>query len=169
MKQLIFILLACVCLFSCKSPQKAVSSSKVNQETNISNDISSSDENRVQELTDQIIKRLISERLDVGVKNIKYDTEKPVDSITGKHPVSEETEINIRRETEVNETDSIHQETDSVSTTNTKGNSQIAVKTKTETKESKETGLSGLQKKLIAVGVFSIIGFIVFIIIKIKK
>ena len=169
MKQLIFILLACVCLFSCKSPQKAVSSSKVNQETNISNDISSSDENRVQELTDQIVKRLISERLDVGVKNIKYDTEKPVDSITGKHPVSEETEINIRRETDVNETDSIHQETDSISATKTKDNSQIAVKTKTETKESKETGLSGLQKKLIAVGVFSIIGFIIFIIIKIKK
>ena len=169
MKQLIFILLACVCLLSCKSTQKDVSSSKMNRETNISNDISSSDENRVQELTDQIIKRLISERLDVGVKNIKYDTEKPVDSITGKHPVSEETEINIRRKTEVNETDSIHQETDSVSTTKTNDNSQIAVKTKTETKESKETGLSGLQKKLIAIGIFSIIGFIVFIIIKIKK
>lgn len=165
----IFILLACVCLFSCKSSQKTVSSSKLNQETNISNDVSSSDENRVQELTDQIIKRIISERLDVGVKNIKYDTEKPVDSITGKHPVSEETEIKIRRETEVNETDSIHQETDSIRTVKKTDNSQVVVKTKTESKEEKETGLKGWQKALMAVGGTVIIGFVVFIIIKIKK
>ena len=165
MKQLIFILLACVCLFSCKSPQKAVSSSKLNQETNISNDVSSSDENRVQELTDQIIKRIISERLDVGVKSIKYDTEKPVDSITGKHPVSEETEIKIRRETEVNETDNIHQETDSIRTVKETDNSQV----KTESKEEKETGLKGWQKALMVIGGTVIIGFVVFIIIKIKK
>lgn len=169
MKQLIFILLACVCLFSCKSPQKAVSSSKLNQETKISNNISSSDENRVQELTDKIIKRLFNERLNIDIKNIKYDTEKLVDSITGEHPVSEETNINIHRETNVNETDSIHQETDSVSVTKIKDNSQITVKKKTETKEEIQTGLIGLQKKLIAVGVFSIIGLIIFITIKIRK
>lgn len=169
MKQLVFILLSCVCLFSCKSPQKAVSSSILNQETNISNDISSFDENRVQELTDQIVKRIINERLNVDIKNVKYDTEKPVDSITGKHPVSEETEINIHKETNTNETDSIHQERDSISVIETKDYSQITVKTKTEMKESKKVGLSSLQNKLIVVGVFSIIGFVVFIIIKIKK
>jgi hypothetical protein len=158
-----------VCLFSCKSPQKSVSSSKLNQETNISNNISSSDENRVQELTYQIIKRLISERLDVGIKNIKYDTEKPADSITGKHPVSEETEINIRRETDVNETDSIHQETDSFRAVSINDNSQVFVETKTESKESKETRLKSWQKVLMTVGGLVIIGFIVFIIIKIKK
>jgi hypothetical protein len=158
-----------MCLFSCGSPQKTVSSSKLNRETNISNNLSSSDENRVQELTDQIIKRIINERLDVGVKNVKYDTEKPVDSITGKHPVSEETEIKIRRETEVNETDSIHQETDSIRTVKETDNSQVVVKTKTESKEEKETGLKGWQKILMVIGGTVIIGFVVFIIIKIKK
>lgn len=146
-----------------------VSNSKQNQETQVNNDISLTDDKHLKELTDQIIKRLFNERLNIDIQNIKYDTEKPVDSITGKHPVSEETNININRETNVNETDSIHQETDSVSVTKTKDNSQIAVKTKTETKEEKQTGLSGLQKKLIAVGVFSIIGLIIFIIIKIRK
>ena len=168
MKHLIFIL-ACVCLFSCKSQQKTVSSSKLNQEAKINNDILLTDDTRLKELTDQIIKRLFNERLDIDIQKIKYDTEKPVDPITGKHPVSEVSNININRETNVNETDSIHQETDSVSTTKTKDNSQIAVKTKIDTKEEKEPGLNSLQKKLIAVGVFSIIGFIVFIIIKIKK
>lgn len=168
MKQLVFIILSLLVL-SCKSPQKMVSNSKQNQETQINNDISLTDDKHLKELTDQIIKRLFNERLNIDIQNIKYDTEKPVDSITGKHPVSEETNININRETNVNETDSIHQETDSVSVTKTKDNSQIAVKTKTETKEEKQTGLSGLQKKLIAVGVFSIIGLIIFIIIKIRK
>lgn len=168
MKQLVFIILSLLVL-SCKSPQKMVSNSKQNQETQINNDISLTDDKHLKELTDQIIKRLFNERLNIDIQNIKYDTEKPVDSITGKHPVSEETNININRETNVNETDSIHQETDSVSVTKTKDNSQIAVKTKTETKEEKQTGLSGLQKKLIAVGIFSIIGIIVFIIIKIRK
>lgn len=146
-----------------------VSNSKQNQETQINNDILLTDDKHLKELTDQIIKRLFNERLNIDIQNIKYDTEKPVDSITGKHPVSEETNININRETNVNETDSIHQETDSVSVTKTKDNSQIAVKTKTETKEEKQIGLSGLQKKLIAVGVFSIIGLIIFIIIKIRN
>lgn len=146
-----------------------VSNSRQNQETQVNNDISLTDDKHLKELTDQIIKKLFNERLNIDIQNIKYDTEKPVDSITGKHPVSEETNININRETNVNETDSIHQETDSVSVTKTKDNSQIAVKTKTETKEEKQTGLSGLQKKLIAVGIFSIIGLIIFIIIKIRK
>jgi hypothetical protein len=158
-----------MCLLSCKSPQKVVSGSKLNQETNISNDISSSDESRVKELIDQVIKRLINERLNVDVQNIKYDTEKPVDSITGKNPVSEETKINIRRETEANETNSIHQETDSVSAVKIKDNSQAVIKTKTETKEEKETGLKGWQKALMTVGGLVIIGFVVFIIIKIRK
>lgn len=168
MKQLVFIILSLLVL-SCKSPQKMVSNSKQNQETQINNDILLTDDKHLKELTDQIIKRLFNERLNIDIQNIKYDTEKPVDSITGKHPVSEETNININRETNVNETDSIHQETDSVSVTKTKDNSQIAVKTKTETKEEKQIGLSGLQKKLIAVGVFSIIGLIIFIIIKIRN
>lgn len=168
MKRLVFIILSLLVL-SCKSPQKVVSNSKQNQETQINSDVSLTDDKHLKELTDQIIKRLFNERLNIDIQNIKYDTEKPVDSITGKHPVSEETNININRETNVNATDSIHQETDSVSVTKTKDNSQIAVKTKTETKEEKRNGLSGLQKILIAVGVFSIIGFIVFIIIKIRK
>jgi len=169
MKNLIFILLACVCVISCKSPQKTVSDSKMNQEIKIDNDISSSNENRLKELTDQIVKRLINEQLNIDIKNVKYDTEKPADSLTGKHPVSEETNIKINRETTVNQTDSIHQEKDSVSVNKTEDNSNITVKTKSEIKEEKQTGLSDLQRKLMAVGVLSIIGIIVFIIIKIKK
>jgi len=169
MKHLVFILLIFSCLISCKSPQKVVSESKVNQETKLNNDMSSSEDKRVKDLTEQIITLIIHERLNVDFENIRYDTEKPVDSVTGKHPVVEETKINVQKDTSVNKTDSIRNETDSISTVITKDNSQTTVKTKVETKEEKQTGLNGLQKKLIAAGIFSIIGFIAFFLYKIKK
>jgi len=156
-------------LSSCKSPQKTVSASKLDQTTNISNDILSSDEKQSKELTDRMMKLLINEQLNVDIKNVKYDTEKPADSITGKHPVSEITDIKINRKTNVNKSDSTHNETDSVSAIKAKDNSKEIIKTKSETKETKQTGLSALQRNLIAAGIISIIGFIIFIIIKIKK
>jgi hypothetical protein len=168
MRHLIFILLTVPLLFSCRA-QKTVSNSKLNQETTIRNDISLTDDTRLKELTDQIFNRLISERLNIGIKYIKYDTEKPIDSITCKHPVSEETNININRETSVNETDSTHQETDSISAVKSKDNSQVDIKTKTELKEETKTGLNTIQKVLMSIGGFAIVGFIIFIIIKIKK
>jgi len=166
---LFFVLLFFMVFSSCKSPQKTVSGSKLNQTTNISNDVSSSDEKQFKERIDQIIKRLIIDELNIEVKNVKYDTEKPVDSTTGKHPVSEEMNVKVNRQTNVNETDSIRKSTDSISALKTNDNSNTTVKTKSETKETKQTGLSALQKNLIAAGIISIIGFIIFIIIKIKK
>jgi len=166
---LFFVLLICMVLSSCKSPQKTVSGTKMNQTQNISNDISSSDDRQSKELFDRIMKLLISEQLNIDVRNVKYDTGKPADSTGGKPPVSEETNIKINRETNVNKTDSTHNETDSVSAAKTNDNSNTTVKTKTEAKEEKQTGLSGLQKILITAGVISIVGFIIFIIIKIKK
>jgi hypothetical protein len=158
-----------MCPASCKSPQKTVTELRQAQETDIRNDISSTDEKQLKELADQVMKRLTDERLNIDVRQVKYDTGKPVDSVTGKHPVSEETGISIRKETKINETDAGRRETDAVSVTKIKDDSRTVVKAKTETKEEKQTGLSGLQRKLIAAGIFSITGFIVFIITKIKK
>ena len=166
---LFFVLLFCMDLSSCKSPQKTASGSKLDQATSISNDISSSDDKQLKERIDRIIKRLIIEELNIDIKSVKYDTGKPVDSITGKYPVSEETNVKVNRQKNVDETDSIHKSTDSVSAVKTNDNSNINVKTKSETKEEKQTGLSKLQKGLIRVGIFSIVGIIIFVIIKIKK
>jgi len=167
MKHLIFILIS-VLLFSCKTPQKAVSELKQKEDIAINNDITVSDDKHLAELTDRIMQRIIKDRMNIGIKNTKYDTDKPVDPSTGKHPVKEENEININKETDVQETENIHQEKDSVSSVQTQDNSQIKAKTEIKTKEEKETGLKWWQKMFIAIGASCLIGFSVWLFIKIK-
>jgi len=158
------------CMFSsCKSPQKITNNSKQKQEIKIENDISSFDEKRMKEQIDRLIKKMISEQLFVDIKNVKYDTSLPVDSATGKHPVAEETDVKIKRKTDISETDSTHQEKDSISATKIDDNSTSSVKTNSEIKEEKKTGLNDLQKKMIGAGVFSFLLLAFFIIIKLKK
>lgn len=167
MKHLIFILIS-VLLFSCKSPQKAVSELKQKEDIAINNDITVSDDKHLVELTDRIMQRIIKDRMNIGIKNTKYDTDKPVDPATGKHPVKEENEININKETDVQETENIHQEKDSVSSVQTQDNSQIKTKTEIKTKEEKQTGLKWWQKMFIAIGASCLIGFSIWLFIKIK-
>jgi len=167
--EFIAILLIFSMLTSCKSPQKVKSKIKQNQETKINNDISTIDEEKQTEFSDRLIQILSNELLNVYIEKIKYDTDKLVDSISGKHPVAEETKINVHKEKEVNKTDSTHQEINNTATVKTKDNSQTGVKIKTETKEERQTGLSGLQKVLIVVGIISIIGIVIFTIYKLKK
>ena len=167
--RLILAVFITVFVLGCKSPQKVVSDSKQKEETSINNDTSSDEEKRTMELTDRIVKQIVNEQLNIGIKSIKYDTEKPVDSVTGKHPVSEETLIKVRKKTETNETDSIRQEEYSVSSVQIRDNSQIKTKSETVKREEKETELERWKKALIAIGTFCLVGFIIFIIIKIRK
>ena len=167
--EIIAVVLIVAMLSSCRSPQKVVSASKQSVETSINNDVTASSESRLKELTDQVAQMFFNEYLNVHIENIKYDTTKPVDSISGKHPVAEETKINVQKETKAAETDSTHRETESVSAAETKDNSQAAVKVSVETKEEKQAGLKGWQKLLIDVGGLAIVGFIIFITYKIKK
>lgn len=162
MKHLIFIFIP-VLLFSCKSPQKVVSELKQKEDIAINNDITVSDDKRLAKLTDKIIERTIKDWMNIGIKNTKYDTDKPVDPATGKHPVKEENEININKETDVQETENIHQEKDSVSSVQTQDNSQKKAKT-----EINETGLKWWQKIFIAIGAPCLIGFFIWLFIKIK-
>jgi len=163
-----FIVLMFLMFASCKSPQKITNNSKQKQEIKIENDISSFDEKRMKEQIDRLIKKMFSEQLSVDIKNIKYDTTLPVDS-TGKHPVAEETDVKIKRKTDISETDSTHQEKDSISATKIDDNSTSSVKTNSEIKEEKKVGLNDLQKKMIGAGVFSFLLLAFFIIIKLKK
>ena len=161
-----FVLLAIFVSFC--TPQKKISESKLNQEIKVSKDITSTDEKQQKKVADILTKMLTHEQLNIHIKSVKYDTEKPLDSITGKHPVSEKTGIKISKNTNISRIDSTHKQMDSASATQTKDNSTIAVKTKSEAKEVKQTGLNSLQRKLIAFGVLAMIAVVAFIVVKIK-
>lgn len=166
MKYLIFILI--LVLFSCKSPQKAVSELKQKEDIAINNDITVADNKIMSEIADRIMQRITKDRMNIGIKNTKYDTDKAVDPATGKHPVTEENEININKETDVQETENIHQEKDSVSSIQSSDNSQIDKHLELEKEETKEIGLEWWQKLFIVIGASCLIGFSIWLFIKIK-
>jgi len=84
------------------------------------------------------------------------------------HPVKEKNEININNETDIKETENIHQEKDSTSSVKTKDNSLINAKTEIRSKDEKETGLEWWQKMFIVIGVSCLIGFVSWLIYKFK-
>ena len=126
-----------VFIISCKLTRTAVSCSESSRETNIANDISLTDDAHISELTDQIIKNLFNEHLNIDIRQTKYDTGKSIIGETGMFPVFEEIEININRETKTHKTDSIRRKTDSTLSIELKDNSGINEKIKIETKETR--------------------------------
>lgn len=163
----LFLILTCV-LFSCKTPQKTSSVIKQQEQTDISNRISLNTENSWYELTEQELRRLINERYRVKISQVIYDTEKPVDSLTQKHPVKEEIDIVIEMNTEMDETGQISLESIRGEKTELAENTEFKSEVQTEIKESKSVGLNDIQKGLIIIGVCSIVGVIVFVVIKLK-
>jgi hypothetical protein len=155
-------------LFSCKTPQKTSSVIKQQEQTDISNRISLNTENSWYELTEQELRRLINERYRVKISQVIYDTEKPVDSLTQKHPVKEEIDIVIEMNTEMDETGQISLESIRGEKTELAENTEFKSEVQTEIKESKSVGLNDIQKGLIIIGVCSIVGVIVFVVIKLK-
>ena len=162
----LMVLLIFLCFISCKSAQKTVTSSELSNTTNIANDISLMEGVHISELTDQIIKKLINEQLNIGFKQIKYDTDKPMVGETGKYPVVEEIEIAINRETGISQTDSIRRKTDGKSTVKLNDYSKIKSELKVETKEIKDTGLKKWKNTLIIIGLSIIIGFLFSLYLK---
>ena len=169
MRNIVYIIFAILLLSSCKVAQKAVTEFKLDEDIEVNNDISIRDDNWLSEITDQIISRIVSEQLNIQIKKVRYDTDKPVDEESGKHPVSEETDININKQTDINETENKRQENNSITSFELQDNSEKTISTKQEITEERRVGLTGLQKGLIFIGLLSVIAVILYIIIKAKR
>lgn len=167
MKNLLIILFFLM-LCSCRTPQKTSSDLQYKNNLSIKNDIELSEETYVNELTERIINRLQKDRLNINIQKTLYDTDKPADPSTGNHPIKEETNIQISKETEKEETDSTHTELLSGSSVDVDDNSRIEQKDTLKSSQQSESGLSSLQKFLMAVGVGAIICLAFFIYSKLK-
>lgn len=166
MKTKIVLLVITLFLFGCKTPQKTTSNLKTNQETEVKKDVQTTDEQLVAEITNQVISRLTDEKTEINIKTTEYDTDKPIEPSTGKPPVKKESDLKLNNQKKVNEKETIETEKDSVSQTTSSDNSRIKEKTVGNSKEVVETGLKAWQKVLIGVGALTIIGLVVFLIIK---
>ena len=166
MRNIIYIILVLL-LSSCRVAQNVVES-KLDEKIEIKNDVSIVDDSRLSEITDQIVSKIINEQLNIKIKQIHYDTDKPIDESSGKHPISEETEISINKQTDVSEVENKHQENNSIASLEIQDNSEKVVTTKQEIIE-KRAGLKGWQKGLMLIGLLSIIAGTLYIINKTRR
>lgn len=164
----LFIILSLLLLCSCRTPQKTSSDLQYKNDLSIKNDIELSEETYFNELTERIINRLQKDRLNISIQKTLYDTDKPADPSTGNHPVKEETNIQIKQETEKEETDSTHSELLSESSVDVDDNYRIEQKGNLKSSQQSESGLSSLQKFLMAVGIVAFICLAFFIYSKLK-
>ncbi|WP_165026835.1 hypothetical protein [Dysgonomonas sp. ZJ279] len=104
MKSLIYILIL-FALLGCRSAQKSVSETSVNEQINVTNDIAFSDDSYLYETISRAFQQVIAERFNFTSKQTKYDTDKPIDPNTGKPPISEEIETSFDRATDTTITD----------------------------------------------------------------
>lgn len=150
MKHLALILLSLM-FVSCKAPQNTLNETRTKEDINIQNDIHLLNAHDLSVITDQMMKKLLNEKLNVNVNQKKYDTNKPVDPETGKHPLLEENDINISKETNQEEETNIHQVKNSVATSEMANQSKIKAKVDNQTIEKKEDRLKTWQKWLIVI------------------
>ena len=163
-----FILILTLVLFSCRTPETVRSVTKEQEQTDIANKIAFDEEITVKGWTEQDLMRLINERCKIRILNVKYDTDKPVDSLTNKHPVKEETNIVIEKDTETNESEKVVNHVTESRKTEVDENTEQSTTTSTEVTEKKKTGLNDFQKGLMYAGGLSVLLLIIFVIIKFK-
>ena len=169
MKKAIYILvLLSVLLASCRVPKSAATDTRLNEQKNIENNISLSETSAIDQAVNQAIQKFFDEKLNVNISNRVYDTEKPTDPETGRPPLKEETNINLKKQTNEATFENVRTETKQTNTSQfeDKGTDKSKVESSERTKT--ETGLATWQKILITIGLASVIGLILFIILKIK-
>jgi hypothetical protein len=169
MKGSIMTLLIALLLVSCKSRETAIKAASFRTETEISTRDASTALDSLRALSEQVFKMLLKENLNIVVRQIFYDTNHPSDSGTHRPPVVEERETAIMRQTQINTVDSLLKDKFAVRQTATDVQALTITKASGKTHEKTANGLKGWQKALMAIGGTVIIGFVVFIIIKIKK
>lgn len=169
MKRAIYILvLLSVILIGCRAPKNTTTDTRVKEQKDIQNNIKLSQDSAVYETIARAIQTAINERLNISLKQTKYDTDKPIDPETGKPPIKEENDINLTKETNAqitentNGTKARRSSSELVDKSKDKSKSESSEKTKTE------TGLKWWQKMFVVIGVSSLIGLILFIISKFK-
>lgn len=167
MKYVFYILSLSLFFFSCKT-QKTLVTEKVNQDTTIETDISLNDYKHIIETSNQDIEQWIQDQIQVTVKTVQYDTEKPIDPVTGKHPVKQEKEVNVNRQKEAHTKDSISGQKQIQTEKKITDQTQVTQSIQTETKEEKRTGLQPWQKVLMVVGASTVVVFILYSVNKIK-
>lgn len=169
MKKIIYILILTFALISCRSPQNIAIDRQVKDQRETENNIELVNTQQLDEVISNAVQKAINDKLNIDFKHVKYDTDKPVDPETGKPPVKEETNVNLKRETETQTSDTTNIKRSVASDTQLKDKSKEKVKTEIKNKEKQSPALKWWQKMFIVIGIVSLSGFAIWLYFKIKK
>lgn len=169
MKRAIYILvLLSVILAGCRAPKTLTTDTKLKEHKDIENNISLVEASTIDQAIDQAMQKFFNEKLNVHINNKVYDTEKPADPETGKPPLKEETNVSLSKETNEAIVETVKTETSETTTSQYEDKGTDKSKIDNSEKTTTKTGLATWQKVLIGIGLASLIGFILFIVLKFK-
>lgn len=172
-----------ILLSSCRSKETTIKTnaetkvdSSQNRSTSVDTQTNTQKEEKIKESESQDLQTNQSENISITHAIIKYDTNKPIDLVTGKPPIKEETYTTINKQSkeeskqseqnnkDVSSTETIQQRVQQLFKSNTRSSLHYAAKNETKEKD----GLSTTHKVLIAFGLFFLGGlsFGVFKLIK---
>lgn len=143
--RLLTILVLCFSLIGCKSPKTVTTDMHQKEQRNVENDLTVTTDSVVYEAVARAIQTAINERLDISLKQTIYDTDKPIDPETGKPPVKEENDINLKKETGTQIDENTNETKAGASSSETIDKGKDKTKTDTAEKVKTETGLTGWQ------------------------
>jgi hypothetical protein len=168
MKSGIMITLTACALFASCRPAKTVQAGSFHTETatTIRDASTASDSLRV--LSEEIFKTILKKHLNIIVRQVFYDANHPVDSVTRRPPVVEDRETAITIEMQIDATDSVRKDESAMRQTDTDIRTLIDSKASGRVLEETEVGTSTFQKVLMITGVISIIAIIIYLILKFK-
>lgn len=161
MKNVLIILFSVLLLLSCKAQQNQSIERKAKEDISVQHDLLKLDTHDLSVLTDQIIRKMLNEQLNININQKKYNTDKPVNAETGLHPLEEENDINITKQTEETEETELHQEADSTSTSLTKDQGTEQIENESQDVEKQESKFSKIEKTLLGFGLM-VVGVILF-------
>ena len=169
MKKTIYILLLLSAILGgCRAPKNITTNTELKEQKDIENNVSLIEASTIDQAIDRAMQKFFNEKLNINISHKGYDTEKPADPETGKPPLKEETNISLSKET--NEATAETVKTEITETTASQFEDKSTDKSKVDSSEKTktETRLATWQKVLIVIGLVSVIGFIIFIVLKIK-
>lgn len=154
MKKLIYLLIFCFCLLSCKSKDVLTKTEQIN-DIEVKKDIEETESKKVQESIKLKIEQQTDEETEVIIKKTVYDPDKPIDIETGKPPIKEEIETVINKKKKSEQKSEQKQEKQEVEEKSFVDNSEIKQKAKVNIKVEEDTPLSTIEIIFISLAIIA--------------
>lgn len=100
------LILFCLILLGCKTQYKESSNASLNKSEGISIQKEEVLYNHIDEVIQRTVEQIISEQLDINKTQRFYDVSKPIDTVTGQHPLVSEVTTLITKKTDSRKIDS---------------------------------------------------------------